>query len=263
MVSSGHGVFAEDNGRGKAYDKTSLTDGEKLGISITDEEVAETRQQGENCLIGRYWMERKYNKEVFKIVLSKLWRMEGRVTFKEVQDNLWLVKFLDGDDKHRVLEGRPWLFDSQIFVLQDFDGKTPPSRMSFSSSPCWIQIHDMPLLCMTKGVGSKIGKSIGVLEEVDVADGSARWGRYLCTRVTIDLMKPLERWRALHLGDTMNWVDFQYEKLPQFCSLCGCILHGPRGCMTKRGGRPLQAEGEKKWGPWLKADDPGRKYEAG
>lgn len=97
----------------------------------------------------------------FKSVLSLLWRMEGRVTFKEVQDNLWLVEFSDGEDKIRVLEGRPWSFERQIFMLQDFDGQTPPSQMSFTHSPVLIQVHDMPLVCMTNSVGSKIGASIG------------------------------------------------------------------------------------------------------
>ncbi|XP_059431640.1 uncharacterized protein LOC132165165 [Corylus avellana] len=263
MGDSGHGVFTEDAVRGKHYDQSSLTEGERIGISITEGEVDEVRRQGENCLIGRYWTERKYNKEAFKNVLSRIWRMEGRVTFRELQDNLWIIEFVDGEDKRRILEGRPWSFDRQIFVLQEFEGNTPPSQMNFSLSPFWIQIHDMPLICMNTGVGRKIGKSMGQVEEVDVAEGCAGWGRYLCIRVILDLMKPLDRGRALHLGDKVNWVDFQYEKLAQFCYQCGCILHGSRGCLAKRSGRQATAEGTKRWGAWLKADDPGRKTEMG
>lgn len=121
----------------------------------------------------------------------------------------------------------------------------------------------MPLICMPKSVGSKIGESIGELEEVDVADGCAGWGRYLRIRVNIDLRKPLERDRTLHLGDKVTWVNFQYEKLPLFCFLCGCIFHGPRGCLAKRGGRVTPTEGEKQWGAWLRADEAGRKLKTG
>lgn len=125
------------------------------------------------------------------------------------------MSFSDGEDKRRVLEGH--LFDRHIFALQDFDGQTPPSRMNFNHSPIWIQIHDMLLVCMTKSVGSKIGDSIGKLESVDVANLGTGWRRYLRIRVNIDLMKPLERGRALHLDDKVTWVSFKYEKLPLFC----------------------------------------------
>jgi hypothetical protein len=92
------------------------------------------------------------------------------VLFKEVQEKLWLFEFADEDDKRRVLEGRPrWSFDKQIIVLNEFQGGVSPSQMDFRYSPFWIQVHDMPLLCMTKGVGTKIGQSLGKLEDVDVA----------------------------------------------------------------------------------------------
>jgi hypothetical protein len=44
--------------------------------------------------------------------------------------------------------------------------------MEFYHSPMWVQVHDMPLLCMNKSVGSKIRNSLGSLEDVDVAKDS-------------------------------------------------------------------------------------------
>ena len=88
----------------------------------------------------------------------------GKVTFKELHDNLWLIEFSNAEDKSRVMEGRPWSFDRQILVLDDYDGKTPPAQMTFDSFIFLVQIHEMPVMCMTKAVGSKIGESIGALE---------------------------------------------------------------------------------------------------
>jgi hypothetical protein len=45
--------------------------------------------------------------------------------------------------------------------------------MVFKHSPFWVQVHDMPLLCMTKGIAAKIGESIGKLKEVDLAGDEA------------------------------------------------------------------------------------------
>jgi hypothetical protein len=72
------------------------------------------------------------------------------VNFKDLRDNIWLFEFSDQEDKMRVLNGRPWSFDRQILVLNEFDGSTLPSQLEFNYSPFWIQVHDMPLICMNK-----------------------------------------------------------------------------------------------------------------
>lgn len=143
--------------------KISLTGGEKIGISITEGEVAEVREIGGRCLVGRIGDTIRVNKEAFRSVLSRLWRTVGSVIFKEVQENVWRFEF-SSQEKNRIFEGRPWSFDRLILIINEFDGSVPPSQMKFSHSPFWIQVHDLPLVCMTKGVGSKIGESLGVLE---------------------------------------------------------------------------------------------------
>lgn len=234
--------------------KISLKEGEKRGITILEGEVEEVKEQGTMCLVGKLWMDKVANKETFKTVFSRIWRLMGRVVFKELQENLWLFEFSDNEDKRRVMEGRSWSFDRHILVLNEFDGTTPPPHMKFDHSPIWVQVHDMPLLCMTKRVGEKIGESMGVLEDVDVAGEGVGWGRCLRIRVNMDLTKPLERGRALHLGDQIHWVDFKYEKLPLFCFHSGRIIHERSGCSVRSTYRSSLNEGEKQWGIKLRAE---------
>jgi hypothetical protein len=197
--------------------KVSLTKGENEGIHVTEGDIVVGREVGTQCLVGKLWTERIANKEAYKIVLSRILRLAGSVVLKELQDNLWLFEFDEEDDKNRVMAGRPWSFSHHILVLKEFDGQCPPSQMTFMHSPVWVQIHGMPLLCMTKGIGSKIGASLGELEDVDVAGDGVGWGRCLRIRVSIDLSKLLERG---------HWW-FLY----------GCVVNGKKGCpigMQKR-----------------------------
>lgn len=145
------------------------------------------------------------------------------------------------------------MFDRYLLILNEFDG-SPPSQMDFSKSPFWIQIHDMPLVCMNGGVGRKIGESLGEVWDVDVAGDGVGWGSFLRIRVLLDLLKPLERRRSLHIAGKVHWVTFKYEKLPLFCFTCGRIIHGPRGCPEFNVGRMGDKTVEKKWGVWLRAD---------
>jgi hypothetical protein len=233
----------------------SLTEGEKVGLTITEGEVDEVRAQGGRCLVGKVWMGRRANKEAFKTVLSRIWRIFHGVIFKELDDNVWLFEFEDVDDMRSVLGGRPWSFDRQMLVVKEFDGMTPASQIDFNYSPFWVQIHDMPLLCMTKGIGSKIGESMGRFLDIDLAGDGAGWGRCLRIRVEIDLSKPLERGRALNLKGNSHWVMFKYEKLPMLCFDCGRIIHGVKGCPVSRSSRLNSTTGVKEWGVWLRADD--------
>ena len=232
--------------------------GERKGIEVTEGEIAGGREVGIHCLVGKLWAEKPVNREAFKTVMSRVWRMTGTVVFKELQDNLWVFEFEEEEDKRRVMVGRPWSFDRQILVLNEFDGQCPLSQMVFMKSPFWIQIHDMPLLCMIRGIGTKIAISLGVLEDVDVAGDGVGWGRFLCIRVTIDLSNPLERGCDLMVGGKPFWVFFKYEKLQMFCFHCGRVIHGKKGCPKVMKKQMRKGDGDKQWGTWLRADLPKR-----
>jgi hypothetical protein len=92
---------------------------------------------------------------------------------------------------------------------------------------------DMPLACMGREVGLKIGSTVGVVEEVDTDKDEIGWGEYLRVKIQIDLTKPLPRGRKLKYEGKSNWIAFNYEKLPKFCFQCGVISHGKEGCLRK------------------------------
>jgi hypothetical protein len=85
-----------------------------------------------------------------------------------------------------------------MLVINEYDRNKPPSQLEFSQSPFWVQVHNMPLVCMNKNVGTKIGSSMGILD-VDVAGDGIGWENYLRLRVILDITKPLDRGRALNM----------------------------------------------------------------
>jgi hypothetical protein len=239
----------------KLGDVMTLTEGEKLGITINEDDTADLRSKSGLCLIGRLLSERRVQKEAFHLMMSRLWKTLASVTFKEIHDNMWLLEFANESDKRRIKEGRPWLFDRSVLVLKEVDDCTPPLQMDFTKALFWVQVHDMPLTCMNKGVGFRIGESLGKVEEVDVTSEGIGWGRCLRIRIFLDLTKPLERGRALLINGKSVWISFKYEKLPQFCYSCGRIFHGKNNC---RGSGGFRLNGEavvKQWGAWMRADD--------
>jgi hypothetical protein len=84
----------------------------------------------------------------------------------------------------------------------------------------------MPLICMTKAIGSKIENSLGILEAVDTKREKVEWGSVLRIRVIIDIQKPLERGRSLTIVWKAHWVSFQYENLLVFYSTMAELCMG-------------------------------------
>lgn len=80
-------------------------------------------------------MMKKIIKDTFKALMVRIWRVEGSVFFKEIQDNLWLFEFSEEADKQKVLEGQPRSYDRTILVINEFDPQTPRSQMCFRHTP--------------------------------------------------------------------------------------------------------------------------------
>ena len=84
---------------------------------------------------------------------------------------------------------------------------------------------------MTEKIGIVHGESIGEIEEIDVEGGQIAWGRYLRVRVIIDISKPLKRGSKIVVPRGGNeLVIFKYEKLPDFCYVCGRRDHQEIEC---------------------------------
>jgi hypothetical protein len=49
---------------------------------VTKGEGAIRREVGSRCLVGKLWADRLANKEAFKTILSRIWRIVGTVVSK-------------------------------------------------------------------------------------------------------------------------------------------------------------------------------------
>lgn len=80
-------------------------------------------------------------------------------------------------------------------------------------------------------VGWLLGEKIGIVEEVDVDEGEMAQGEYLQVRVTLQVSQLLLRGSIFAIGGgEVVWVCFSYERLPNFCYLCGYLGHGEKEC---------------------------------
>lgn len=248
--------MAEDLTR--LWENLSLTEEECIDLVAQDQDLEAAKQYGHSCLVGKLFDDRAVSKETIRTKLSKGWKPAGTLTFKVLGENFFLVEFGHAADKERVLEGRPWVFEGSLFLVEDYDGSTTPAQIPFEKTAFWIRMHNLPLDCMSLAIGRQIGNTVGQVEVVDVDEKGMGWGEFLRVKIKIDLSKPLPRGRVLKVREAPRWIAFKYEKLPKYCYQCGLIKHGVTGC-AKRGSYRAQ-EAVTEYGPWLRAPSPTRRF---
>ena len=212
-------------------------------------------------MVGKLISDQTVSKKTIKSTLVRWWRLLGNLVFKVLGDNLLLIEFDNIGDKSRVLKGRPWVFEENLFAVEDFDERSSPSQLSFTKASFWVRMFDLPLVCMGREVGKKLGASVGMVEEVDTDLDGVGWGQLLRVKIQIDITKPFPQERKIKLEGKLIWVTFQYERLPKFCFQCGLICHLREGCLKWSTLR--NQEDTTQFGPWLRASSPPCKPERG
>jgi hypothetical protein len=246
----------------KLLDNFTLSEAECEAVEIQAEDVEGAVHRGTLCLVGKLLSDRIVSKEIIKSTLLRGWKLTGPSTFKVLGANLFIIEFKHAWDKSNVLEGRPWIFEGNLFAVEEFNGLTPPTQLTFAKAAFWVRMFNLPLACMGTDIGHKIGSSVGEVEDVDIVDDGVGWGEFLRVRIVVDLTKPLARGRMLKVMNKSVWVAFQYEKLPRFCFRCGVIRHGVEGC-SQTGLLRTGEAGEPQYGSWMKALSPKRRQGTG
>jgi len=91
--------------------------------------------------------------------------------------------------------------------------------------------------------------------DVDVQDAGVQWGRCLRVRVHLSVTKKLVQGKKITVeGGESRWVNFKYERLPNFCYQCGLLSHALKDC-PDQGKCINQSENEGlQYGAWLRGE---------
>jgi hypothetical protein len=230
------------------WENLSLNDDEEVEVAIQKVELKGGETVGQSCVLGKLITDRMVCRETIQTKLTQWWKPWGKLMFKILGENTFLIEFEEHRDKVKVLAGRPWVFENNLLILEDFDGLSPISSFNFDKAAFWVRMFDLPLVCMGLEIGRKIGETVGVVEVVDTDARGIGWGEYLQMKIRLDITKSLLRGRKINIEGTSSWIRFQYERLPRFCFQCGAIAHGKAGCSRKI---DLRQQVMSQYGSWL------------
>lgn len=144
-----------------------LSDEEEGRLSFKRSMKAKGEKIVAGCLIGKVLHTREVSIEGLKLAMSRVWKTSREVKIEKLGDNVFMFKFGSEVDKRSILVGVPWHFDRALIVLVEPVGIGDIKKQSFSQVSLWVQIHDVPIMCMSKEMATQLGAVIGKVEEVD------------------------------------------------------------------------------------------------
>lgn len=219
---------------------------------IIEEGVEEEINRFELCLVGRFLTEKNINIRVMKSKMADIWKPAMGISIKDLKPGLFLFQFYHKDDVQWVVNGGLWSFDNALLVLNTIGTGEDPTKVPLVAVDFWIQIHNLPMELMSEAIGKQLGNFFGTFLQYDSNNNSSIWREFMRLRIRVDVRKPLKRKKKICRRDrTEVVVNCKYEKLGDFCFICGLLSHTERFCTKKLDAGSMTTI--KEWGIWLRA----------
>uniref|UniRef100_A0A803NU77 Reverse transcriptase domain-containing protein n=1 Tax=Cannabis sativa TaxID=3483 RepID=A0A803NU77_CANSA len=208
-----------------------------------------------NRLICRIFSKKGYNPKTFKNFITKQWvgRFAVSISDYDVASDSYTISFGCEGDLKRILAKEPWHFHNQHMILCLPTALQNASMETYTIIPFWIQVFRLPFLSKYEALAKVLGNMIGTFLEVHEDSLNEGWGPFLRMRVEIDVSKPLLRGQFVTfpwMADEL-WIDYRYERLPDFCYECGIIGHVFDKCPLFLEKLDDGIEPSLPYGPWM------------
>ncbi|XP_027102865.1 uncharacterized protein [Coffea arabica] len=234
-----------------ALRRFELSDKEVGGIDLSHDDVEQSVQDCRGTLVGRIMGEKIANFTWVKQFTNHVWGYPRNLRVTEIGPNVFQFQFEREEDKEKVMAGAPWILDNQVLVIREWCVGFEKKVECFRFVSFWIQIWNLPVHWMSKEASKKIGGMFRNVREVILPPGDGKKERHMKIFAEVDLHQPLVRGTAVRLHGKMEWIEFQYERCPDFCYKCGIIGHGDKNCRMEI--RDNQSCREAQFGLWMRA----------
>lgn len=188
-------------------------------------------------LVGAALVNRPLNRWGVRNILHSAWKDLGQVDIKSVCDNLYIISVSDESVAKKILSQVPWGVMKNFFSVKRWPQELALEEIQLEMVPFWVQLRGIPLGLSSEANVRQLVQGAG--EFIELEDPSITCG-FLHVRLLVNTLNPLVPGCWLSRGpNTETWVEFRYERLHDFCYLCGRIDHVNTECSFEpsRGGQ--------------------------
>jgi hypothetical protein len=183
-----------------------------------------------SSLIGQF-LDKPLPFYVVKRSVDNLWSMYGSVDVSLLENGLYLFRFADEKTRDIVLEEKLWYIANKPLILRRWVPGMQLLKLSLSSIPIWVKLHNLPLeywnpICLSH-IASGVGKPIC---SDSVTEEHQRLG---FARVLIEVDTNSEFPKEIDILDiegNVIKIGIEYPWLPIRCKKCKLFGHATHTC---------------------------------
>jgi hypothetical protein len=129
-----------------------------------------------------------------------------------------------GDWKKVVHQG-PKTFCCWAILIEDYDGKEDPKKISLGGLFVWAQIHGILELYRKPDVVDDLACRIGKTREVQMSRKLFYEGNYVRIPMMVDVYSSLKRVVSLNVeGEGKKWLFLKYERFISFANIAVILV---------------------------------------
>ncbi|KAG8376491.1 hypothetical protein BUALT_Bualt09G0069000 [Buddleja alternifolia] len=231
FVLLGYPVGGMDEDIGSMANRLSLSDVEAKRVVVPGGIWGGDKKDYELCLVGRFLTSRRHNFAAVQDTFTNVLNPTRGMTVEKLGNGRIIFVFNHVVDRDRVLTRGLWNFRNDLLVLKTLTDSEDPATTEMNWNDMHVQVHGLPIGKRTWKIAEFIGNRIGKFKDTDLDAFGHNWNAPLRIRVSMDVTKPLHRFMKMQVvdGKEIN-LTFAYERLGNFCYLCGKLSHTSDSC---------------------------------
>ncbi|KAH7843145.1 hypothetical protein Vadar_013178 [Vaccinium darrowii] len=234
MASNDPNVFDDDlSDRLRSFHLMAEEQGE---VDLSGEDVKASEEECRTSLFGKVISQKAVNFSGLRSTMEMVWGNPKNFKALEIGNGVYQFILPSEADVIRILNGKPWFFNNHFLILERWNPKE---------------------------VGLKLGSKLGYVDDVSLPATGSKKGKFVRVRAHVDINLPLKRGCMVRMEASQPfWVEFRYERLPNFCFYCGLVGHDLQSCTKRFSDMNDNSLQNAQYGEWIRASpvsQPGRR----
>jgi hypothetical protein len=163
-----------------------LRDDELDDVVIGADAVKEF-QKARWMAIDKVHTKRSFSAEALFGKMEAIWNLSRDPICREAGENMFMFQMHYLGDWKKVVHQGPWTFRGWAMLIEDYDGREDPAKVSFGGLFIWAQIHGIPELYRKVHVFDDLARCIGKTKEVQMSPKLFYKGNYVRLRVLVEV----------------------------------------------------------------------------
>lgn len=207
---------------------------DKTAAQIDEEDLIQAESIWENTIVGYVVGKCPFYHSLYAFA-RRSWSLKGTLDVFSRENGFFLFKFGLEEDARKVLDGGPYLYDSRLLILKQWNRNVGLERDILASIPIWVRFPNLRTQFWTGRIMSKLASVIENPISMDVK--TATFERASFARVLVEVFAdrelPSTASARLPSGAIIE-EDVVYEWVPPKCRKCVSFGHSTDQCPSKQ-----------------------------